>query len=140
MNFVSVNLVDPIYFTVSPPEVFVRGTLMFWFLFLIFRLILQRDIGSVSITDFLFAVILGDAVQNSMIGDGYSVSDGAMLISTLVFWNFTLDWLSYRFPFLDRLISARKLCLVRDGKLQRRNMRKEFITVEEIYEKFARRD
>lgn len=135
MIIAGVNISELMHFTISPFELFIRGTLMFWFLFLIFRLILRRDIGSASITDFLFVVILGDAAQNSMIGDGHSVSDGVMLISTLVFWNFTLDWLSYRFPFLDRLISARKLCLVRDGKLQRRNMRKEYITVEEIYEK-----
>jgi uncharacterized membrane protein YcaP (DUF421 family) len=70
-----------------------------------------------------------------MIGQGSSVSDGMVLVSTLVLWNYTLDFLSYRFPKIDRLVSARKLCLVRDGKLQRRNLRKEFITSDEIHEK-----
>ncbi len=135
MLFAGVNIIELMHFSIPPLELFVRGTLMFWFLFLIFRLILRRDIGSASISDFLFVVILGDAAQNSMIGDGHSVSDGVMLISTLVFWNFSIDWLSYKFPVINRLISVRKLCLVRDGKLQRRNMRKEFITVDEVYEK-----
>lgn len=135
MNLVSADIAQLMQFTVAPLELILRGTIMFWFLLLIFRLILRRDIGSASITDFLFVVILGDAAQNAMIGEGSSVSDGMLLVSTLVAWNYALDVLSYRFPWVDRLLSARKLCLVRDGKLQRRNLRKEFITTDEVYEK-----
>ncbi len=70
-----------------------------------------------------------------MIGEGSSVGDGMVLVSTLVAWNYALDVLSYRYPGIARLLSARKLCLVRDGKMQRRNLRKEFITVDELHEK-----
>ena len=135
MDFLNVDLQQLMHFTVSPLELFLRGTLMFWFLFLVFRLVLRRDIGSASVTDFLFVVIIGDAAQNSMIGEGTSVSDGMMLVSTLVAWNYVIDALSYRYPRIDRLLAARKLCLIRDGKLQRRNLRKEFITVDEVFEK-----
>jgi len=135
MDLMGVDFLKLMHFTVSPLELFLRGTLMFWFLFLVFRLVLRWDIGSASVTDFLFVVILGDAAQNAMIGEGTSVVDGMMLVSTLVMWNYIVDALSYRYPRIDRLLAARKLCLVRDGKLQRRNLRKEFITVDEIYEK-----
>jgi len=135
MNLFSTDIHEIMHFTVPPLELFLRGTIMFWFLFLIFRLVLRRDIGSASVTDFLFVVILGDAAQNAMIGEGTSVSDGMVLVSTLVLWNYAIDALSYRYPRIDRLVSARKLCLVRDGKLQRRNLRKEFITVDELHEK-----
>ena len=135
MNLLSADIAQLMQFTVSPLELVLRGTIMFWFLLLIFRLILRRDIGSASITDFLFVVILGDAAQNAMIGEGSSVSDGMVLVSTLVAWNYGLDVLGYRFPWINRLLSARKICLVRDGKLQRRNLRKEFITSEELHEK-----
>jgi len=135
MNLFSTDIQEIMHFTVPPLELFLRGTIMFWFLFLIFRLVLRRDIGSASVTDFLFVVILGDAAQNAMIGEGTSVSDGMVLVSTLVLWNYVIDALSYRYPAIDRLVSARKLCLIRDGKLQRRNLRKEFITVDEVHEK-----
>ena len=135
MNLFSTDIHEIMHFTVPPLELFLRGTIMFWFLFLIFRLVLRRDIGSASVTDFLFVVILGDAAQNAMIGEGTSVSDGMVLVSTLVMWNYVIDALSYRYPAIDRLVSARKLCLIRDGKLQRRNLRKEFITVDEVHEK-----
>ena len=135
MDFFNIDVAQVFHFTVSPFELILRGTTMFWFLFLVFRLVLRRDIGSASITDFLFVVILGDAAQNSMIGEGTSVADGVVLVSTLVVWNYLIDALSYKYPKIDRLLAARKLCLVRDGKLQRRNLRKEYITVDEIFEK-----
>jgi len=135
MNLLSLDFSEAIHFTVSPVEIMLRGTLMFWFLLLIFRIVLRRDIGSASITDFLFVVILGDAAQNAMIGEGTSVGDGMVLVSTLVMWNYILDVLSYRYRWIDHLLSASKLCLVRDGKMLRRNMRKEYITADEVFAK-----
>ena len=121
--------------SVSPFELIVRGTMMFWFLFILFRFIMRRDVGSVGLTDFLFVVLLGDAAQNAMIGEGGSVADGMVLISTLVGWNYLLDVLAYRFPAVERLTTARRLCLAEDGRLVKRNLRREFITVDELMAK-----
>jgi len=126
---------DMLRFTMDPLELVARGTLMFWFLFLIFRFILRRDVGSVGVSDFLFVVILGDAAQNAMIGDGTSASDGMLLIATLVVWNWSVDRLTYSFPALEKMLAGKRLCLVRDGKMQRREMRREYITTEELMAK-----
>ena len=121
--------------TMSPWQLALRGSVMFWFLFLVFRFVLRRDVGAMGITDFLFVVLLGDAAQNGMIGDATSASDSIVLISTLVFWNAALDVLCWRFPAMERLIVARTLALVRDGRMLRRNMRREFISVDELHAK-----
>lgn len=134
MNFLDL-LEDIGRLSMAPAELVLRGTLMYWFLFLIFRFILRRDIGSMGVSDFLFVVLLGDAAQNSMIGTATSVTEGAILIGTLVFWNFALDFVSYKFPGLERLLQAKKLCLVRDGKMNKRNMRREYISPDELMAK-----
>ena len=126
------SLADIFEFTAPPLELVARGTLVYWFLFLVFRFVLRRDIGSMGITDFLFVVLLGDAAQNGMIGDATSTSDAVVLISTLVFWNFLVDFLTSRFPALERWMQPPKLVLVRDGVKNRRHMRREFITDEEL--------
>lgn len=113
-------------------ETIIRGTVMYWFLFLVLRFVLRRDVGSPGIMDFLFVVLLGDAAQNAMIGEGMSPTDGMILIATLVAWNYTLDYLAYQFPKIDRIISARRICLIKDGKKNFRNIRREFITHEEL--------
>ena len=132
MNFFGFDLADIFSFTVSPLELMLRGTLMYWFLFIVFRFILRRDVGSLAISDFLFVVILGDAAQVGMIGSATSATDGMVLIATLVFWSYMLDFMSFQFPAIQRLTSPPRLCLVRDGKMLRRNMRREFITDEEL--------
>lgn len=67
-----------------------------------------------------------------MIGSATSATDGKVLITTLVFWSYMLDFMSFQFTILQRFTAAPRLCLVRDGKLLRRNMRREFITDEEL--------
>ena len=119
-------------FTVSPLSLVIRGSLVYWFLFLVFRFVLRRDIGSMGITDFLFVVLLGDAAQNGMIGDATSSSDALVLLSTLVFWNFGIDFLTSRMPRLERWMQPPRVVLLKDGAKQRRNMRREFITDEEL--------
>lgn len=132
MNVFDFDLNGVLAFTVSPLELMLRGTLMYWFLFVVFRFVLRRDIGALGVSDFLFVVILGDAAQNGMIGSATSTTDGMVLITTLVFWSYLLDYLSFHFPAVQRFTAARRLCLVRDGRMLRRNMRREFITAEEL--------
>ena len=126
------DLVDIFGSTMPILELFVRGSVMYWFLVLVFRLILRRDVGAMGITDFLFVVLLGDAAQNGMIGEATSATDAIVLISSLVFWNVLIDWATYRFPAVERLFAAQRLCLVRNGRRNRRNMRREFISDAEL--------
>lgn len=137
MNLLEIDPSAVFELTVSPLQLMLRGTLMYWFLFVIFRFLLRRDTGSVGISDFLFVVILGDAAQNAMIGSASSATDGMVLIATLVFWNYLLDFLSFRFTAVERFTSPGRLCLVRDGRKLRRNMRREFITDAELQAKIS---
>ena len=119
-------------FSVSPLEIVVRGTSVYWFLFVVFRLVLRRNVGSIGIADVLVLVIIADAIQNAMAGEYTSVTDGCLLVSTIVFWNVVVDWLAYRWSFLRKLLEPRPLLLIRDGQLLRHNMRKELVTEDEL--------
>ncbi len=114
-------------------EIVVRGTAIYWFLFCIFRFLIRRDVGSVGIADILILVLVADASQNAMAGDYRSITDGMVLIATLIFWNMLLDWLAFRFPAFRRLAEPGTLVLVRDGRLVMRNLRREFITEDELW-------
>lgn len=112
-------------FTVSPLELAVRGTLVFWFLFTVFRTVLQRDVGALGMADLLLLVLVADAAQNAMAADYKSVADGVVLMSTILAWNIAIDWAAYRSPRLRPLLQPRELCLVREGRINRRNLRRE---------------
>ena len=122
-------------FSVAPAELVVRGTAMFWFLYLLFRFIVRRDAGGVGMADILVLVIVADAAQNAMAGEYRSITDGMVLVGTIVFWNYLLDWLCYRFPAFEKVLQPRPLLLVKDGRMLLDNMRRQFLTRDELLAK-----
>jgi uncharacterized membrane protein YcaP (DUF421 family) len=113
-------------------EIIIRGSLAYLSLFFILRLVLKRQAGTVGITDLLVVVLIADAVQNGMSGAYQSITGGVILVAVIIFWNFTLDWLGYRFPFFQRLIHPPSLPLIQNGHMLRRNMERELITENEL--------
>jgi len=113
-------------------ETFLRGTIIYLVLFALLRFVLQRQAGTVGITDLLVVVLIADAAQNAMASDYKSITDGVLLVSTIVFWCYALDWLGYHFPFVERIVRPAPLPLVKDGQLLRKNMRRELITMDEL--------
>jgi uncharacterized membrane protein YcaP (DUF421 family) len=116
-------------------ELVIRGSAIYWFLFLLFRFVLRREIGSIGITDILFVVIIADAAQNAMAGEYKSITDGFILIATLAAWNVLLDWLNFKFLTLRSVIEAPPLVLVRNGSIIVPNLDKELLTQEEVLAK-----
>lgn len=115
----------------SLAEVALRGTLMYLALFVFLRL-LRRETGAIGITDLLVVVIIADAAQNALSGEYKSITEGVLLILVIGFWDYLLDWLGFRFPRFQRLLRPAPLALVEDGRVIRRNLRREMITNEEL--------
>jgi uncharacterized membrane protein YcaP (DUF421 family) len=123
---------DLFYFTMSPLELFIRGTLTFLFLFALFRFVVRRDVGAIGLSDLLVLVIIADASQNAMAGGYKSVVDGFLLISTIIGWSLLLNYLSMKYRFVRRIVLPRPLCLIKDGVRQEKNLRSELISDEEL--------
>jgi uncharacterized membrane protein YcaP (DUF421 family) len=129
---VTVDLAELLRFSVSPLELALRGTAMYWFLFLLFRFVLRRDTGSMAIADILLLVLIADAAQNAMAGGYTSVAEGFVLVGTLVAWNWLMDWASYRSNWVRRFVEPPPVVLVRRGHLIGRNLRRELVTIPEL--------
>jgi uncharacterized membrane protein YcaP (DUF421 family) len=116
-------------------ELVVRGTVMYWFLFLLLRFVMRRDVGAIGIADVLLIVIIADAAQNAM-DDGYrTLTEGMILVGTLVLWNVLTNWLNYHSRWFERFSEAPPVLLVRNGKLLERNLRREMLTHDELMSK-----
>lgn len=113
-------------------ELILRGSAIYWFLFVIFRSALRRDVGAVGIADVLLLVLIADASQNAMAGGYNSITEGLLLVSTIVGWNWVLDWLSTKSPQVARLVAPPPLVLVRNGRVHRENLRREMLTVDDL--------
>jgi uncharacterized membrane protein YcaP (DUF421 family) len=124
--------------TVPVLEIFIRGSLLYLALFLLIRLTLRRVGGTFDLADILMVALIAAAAQNAMAREHHSVTDGLILIVTIVFWGYMLDWLGHRFPRFQRFYNPPPLPLVRDGRMLRHNMRLQLITEDELMSQLRR--
>lgn len=121
-------------FNVPVLELVARGTLMYWLIFLIFRFVTRRDVGAVGIADVLILVLVADAAQNAMSGGYDTVAEGAVLVGTLIGWNVLFDWAAFHFEGFRRFVEPKPMLLIQHGKVLYRNLRREFVTLDELKE------
>src|SRR5688572_10320357 len=113
-------------------ELVIRGTLMYLLLFVVLRLLVKRHVGGMGISDLLMIVLIADAAQNGMAGEYKSITEGVILCGTVIFWSHALDWLTFRSKLMRKLLEPAPLALIRNGRIQRRNLQQEMITEEEL--------
>lgn len=117
--------------TIPVLEIVFRGTVIYLFLFFMLR-VLRREAGGMGISDLLVVVLVADASQNAMASEYKSITEGLVLVATIAFWAYFLDWLGYRFTVVERLLRPAPLLLIRNGRLLRQNMKRELIREEEL--------
>jgi uncharacterized membrane protein YcaP (DUF421 family) len=114
-------------------ETFIRGSLTYLALLLLLRFVFRRESGTARVSMLLLIVLLADAAQNAMAGGYTSITEGILLVATIMGWDYALDWLASRVPAFQTLIHPPPLLLVRNGRLLRDNMRREMVTNEELW-------
>lgn len=117
--------------SISLWEIIIRGTLTYWFCFLYIRFF-RRGAGQLSIADLLLITLISDASQNSMAGEYDSVTEGCLLVGVLVFWEYAINWLGFRSVFFSKIGEPDPVLLIKNGVMQRQNMKKELITANEL--------
>jgi uncharacterized membrane protein YcaP (DUF421 family) len=113
-------------------EIVVRGTLMYLGLFIVLRFMARRQAGHFGPADLLVIVLIADAAQNGLGKEYQSVTEGLVLVMTIVAWDYIIDWLTYRFPRLRRVLIPSSLTLINDGRIVEKALRKEMLSMEEL--------
>jgi uncharacterized membrane protein YcaP (DUF421 family) len=115
-------------------DIVVRAAVVFVFVLVLTRVIGRRELGSLAPIDLILLIILGDALQQGLTQDDYSLTGAALVVGTLAVLQVFTSWVSFRFPFTRRLLEGEPLIVVEDGKPIERNLRRERLTVEEVTE------
>ena len=96
-------------------EFVVRAVCVYFILLLMLRMSGKRTVGQFTPFDLLVVVLLGTAVQNSLIGDDVSLLGGLILAGTLIGCNWLVGFATARSRRLDRLVEGSPVLLARDG-------------------------
>ena len=118
--------------TVPAFEIVVRGTLLYLGVVFLARVTGQRESGGLTTNDLIVVILVGGALTQSMSTGYLSIPEGLILASTFFFWSVTLDAVSYAFPRVGALIKSRPRPLIEEGEVNRRALRREFLTREEL--------
>lgn len=113
-------------------ENILRATLIYWMLFLLLRFLPNRKTGGIGATDLLVVVLLANAVQTAMMRESTAITDAAVQVGTILGWSVAFDYLGAHVPALRSLLRSAPVEIIRDGEVQRRNLRREFITEDEL--------
>lgn len=121
--------------SISIFELMIRGSLVYLALLSVLRLLPSRQLGTLGITDLLVVVLFAEAAQNAMASNYTSITEGAILVGTVIFWSYLLNWLGYKIPQFQRFMNPPPLLLVKNGRMIQRHLQRELITEEELMSK-----
>jgi uncharacterized membrane protein YcaP (DUF421 family) len=115
-------------------DLVLRAVFVFGFILLLTRVIGKRELGSLQPFDLVLLIILGDALQQGLTQDDYSLTGAVLVVGTIAVLQVGVSWLTFRFPRVRPIIDGEPVIIVEDGKPIQRNLDRERLTVEEVAE------
>jgi uncharacterized membrane protein YcaP (DUF421 family) len=113
-------------------DLVLRAIFMFFFIYGLTRLIGRRELSSLEPFDLILLIVLGDAIQQGLTQDDYSVTGAVLVIGTLALLQVFTSVLSFKLPRLRPVLEGEPIIVVEDGEPIEKNLRRERLTVEEV--------
>jgi uncharacterized membrane protein YcaP (DUF421 family) len=115
-------------------DLVLRALVLFLFVFVLTRVIGRRELSSLEPFDLILLIVLGDAIQQGLTQDDYSVTGAIIAVSTIAALQVGVSFLRYRVDFLRPLLGGLPIVLVQDGRPIDGNLRRERLSVDELAE------
>lgn len=109
-----------------------RSAAIYLFLLLVFRVAGRRELGEMTSFDFVLLLIIGEATQQALLGDDFSVTNAMLVICTLVALDIGLSLGKRRWPRVERLLDGLPLVLVENGRPLRDRLRMARIDEQDV--------
>jgi uncharacterized membrane protein YcaP (DUF421 family) len=119
-------------------DLVLRAGFVFCFILLLTRVIGKRELSSLEPFDLILLIVLGDALQQGLTQDDYSLTGAVLVVGTIAVLQVAVSWISYRFPRTRPVLEGEPLIIMQDGEVIERNLKRERLTVEEIAEEARR--
>jgi uncharacterized membrane protein YcaP (DUF421 family) len=113
-------------------DIVIRAAVIFFFVFVLTRLLGRRELNSLEPFDLILLVVTGDLVQQGVTQNDESLTGALLAISTIGLLTVLLSWLSYRFKRMRPVLNGEPIVLVEDGELVEANLDRQRLTREEI--------
>lgn len=106
-------------------EFVLRAVVVYVVLLALVRLTGKRAVAQTTPFDMILLVLLGTAVQNSLIGQDMSLLGGLLLAATLIGLNHAVGFATARIKGLHALVEGEPVLLARNGEVFERVLRRQ---------------
>jgi uncharacterized membrane protein YcaP (DUF421 family) len=115
-------------------DIVLRAAVVFAFLIVLTRVIGRRELSSLQPFDLILLIILGDAVQQGLTQDDYSLTGAFLAVGTIAVLQVLVSWVSYRFPRTRKVIEGTPIIVVQDGEPIENNLKRERLDLDDVAE------
>ncbi|NMZ64167.1 DUF421 domain-containing protein [Pseudomonas oryzihabitans] len=115
-------------------ESVLRAAALYAFLLVLFRITGRRALSEITTFDFVLLLVIGEATQQALLGDDFSLINAFVVIATLVLIDILLSLFKERSPRVGRFLDGVPLIVVEYGKPLTERLRKARLTEEDILE------
>jgi uncharacterized membrane protein YcaP (DUF421 family) len=115
-------------------DIAIRAVVLYAFLIFVMRVTGRRELSALSAVDLVLLIVLGDAIQQGLTQDDYSVVGAVIAVSTIAVMQVGSSYLSYRFKRVRHVLEGEPVVIIEDGNLLEANLRRERMKPDEIAE------
>jgi len=113
---------------------------IYFYLGLLFRIGSRRQMSQLTALDLLTILLLGSAVETSMVHGDTSLKAGIVSGTTLFITNYLVSLLIRRSKRIARVCGAGPVLVVHDGKFVEEHLRRYGLTHEDIFQALRQRE
>ncbi|AUM70042.1 DUF421 domain-containing protein [Pseudomonas fluorescens] len=111
-----------------------RAAAIYMALLVLFKIAGRRSLADLTTFDFVLLMIIGEATQQALLGDDFSLTNALMVIVTLIAIDVGLSLLKQRSKRVSRLIDGGPTIIVENGRILQGRMRHARLVEEDIME------
>jgi uncharacterized membrane protein YcaP (DUF421 family) len=115
-------------------DLVLRATALYIFVVVLMRIIGRRELSTLSPVDLVLLIVLGDALQQGLTQDDYSITGAVIVVTTIGVLQVIASYLTFRSRRMKKLLEGEPIVLIEDGKLIERNLRRERLRPEDVAE------
>src|SRR5437868_989725 len=115
-------------------DIALRALFLYAFVVFVMRVLGRRELSSLSAVDLVLLIVLGDAIQQGLTQDDYSVTGAMIAVATIATIQVLTSYVSFRSKRARKVLEGQPIVIIRDGKLLEENIRRDRMTPDEIAE------
>jgi uncharacterized membrane protein YcaP (DUF421 family) len=98
------------------------------------RAVGRRELSSLTPIDLVLLIVMGDAIQQGLTQDDYSVTGAIIVVSTFGVLQVASAYLGYKSRRIRGWLDGRPVVLIDDGQLVDENLRRHRLTPDDVAE------